>query len=200
MLCGCRRSEDGAPSDNEIPVCPSSSCRSRLRLAIFEPGLTALESPSRGRYDALVCMDVRRPGAERPGPAVIELTILARSASDCRPREDCDEDGDLDPGRHGDGGRFHRGAIQSAGTVAQAPPAVKAKAKSANYYPLKVGTKWHYQLDAGTARRSSLSARSPGTKRSTARSSPAWKSRPTGRSCRPPSISSDQPGGLPGRA
>ena len=47
---------------------------------------------------------------------------------------------------------------QTAGTVAQAPPAAqaKAKAKSANYYPLKVGTKWHYELDAGNGQKLQL--------------------------------------------
>jgi hypothetical protein len=44
----------------------------------------------------------------------------------------------------------------SAGTVAQPPADGKAKAKSADYYPLKVGTRWHYQLDAGNGQKIDL--------------------------------------------
>jgi hypothetical protein len=36
---------------------------------------------------------------------------------------------------------------QTTGNVAQVPSAGKSKTKAANYYPLKAGTKWHYQLD-----------------------------------------------------
>jgi hypothetical protein len=54
---------------------------------------------------------------------------------------------------------------QSAGTAAQAPPAANAKAKgtSANYYPLKVGSTWHHQLDAGNGQKIQLVSQIAGT-------------------------------------
>jgi hypothetical protein len=36
------------------------------------------------------------------------------------------------------------------------PPAEKGKAKVPNYYPLKAGTKWHYQFTIGTGRKGLL--------------------------------------------
>ena len=102
-------------------------------------------------------MDVRRPeGGTLLSWTAIELTILARSASDGRPRE-APMKTVLSTLVVIAVAAFSTAArSQSAGTVAQAPPAVKAKAKSANYYPLKVGTKWHYQLDAGNGQKIQL--------------------------------------------
>jgi hypothetical protein len=47
---------------------------------------------------------------------------------------------------------------QSPGTPSQASPVGKAKAKVADYYPLKVGTKWHYLVDTGDGQKLQLTS------------------------------------------
>ena len=41
-------------------------------------------------------------------------------------------------------------------STTSAPAADQGKDKAPNYYPLKVGTKWHYQLDAGNGQKVQL--------------------------------------------
>lgn len=53
---------------------------------------------------------------------------------------------------------------QATGQVTKEQP-VAGKAKFVNYYPLKVGTKWHYSLDAGNSQKVQLTSQIGGTEK-----------------------------------
>lgn len=54
-------------------------------------------------------------------------------------------------------------AMTAAAATAQSPPAGKTEAKAADYFPLKVGTKWTYRIDNGSGQKVRLSRQVTGT-------------------------------------